>query len=149
MTKNIWFHAWLMNKSSPKSPKYNLLLFHPLLLMAEIRLTSWQVVYPSMYRVLYTPGGAGFLPSKYAKHPDSIPNWTLWINNSTWNLGSNSNFQAAEDSSPIVAQIESTLCGTFGAGAWRRGPNLLMLTGVLKFQNFPQGGPRSLVISRL
>ena len=65
----------------------------------------------------------------------------------TWDQ--NSNFQAAEDSSPIVAQIESTLCGTFGAGAWRRGPNLLMLTGVLKFQNFPQGGPRSLVTSRL
>ena len=40
-----------------------------ILLMEEIRPTSWQlrlVVYPIIYRVLYIPGGAGFLPSTVA-----------------------------------------------------------------------------------
>ena len=34
-----------------------------LLLMAEIRLTSWYGKYPIIYMVLYIPDGAGFLPS--------------------------------------------------------------------------------------
>ena len=34
-----------------------------ILLMEEIRLTSWYGKYPVIYRVLYIPGGAGFLPS--------------------------------------------------------------------------------------
>ena len=37
--------------------------FFVLLLMEEIRLTSWYGEYPIIYRVLYIPGGAGFLPS--------------------------------------------------------------------------------------
>ncbi len=34
-----------------------------ILLMAEIRLTSWYGKFPIVHRVLYIPGGAGFLPS--------------------------------------------------------------------------------------
>ena len=34
------------------------------LLMAEIGLSSWYGKHPIIYRVLYIPGGAGFLPSK-------------------------------------------------------------------------------------
>ena len=36
---------------------------HTVLLMEEIQLTSWEIVYPFICRVLYIPGGAGFLPS--------------------------------------------------------------------------------------
>ena len=38
-------------------------LMRELLLMAEIRLTSWYGKYHIIYRVLYIPGGAGVLPS--------------------------------------------------------------------------------------
>ena len=52
-----------MNESiftSEKSKKSKKLQSYPL--MDEIWLTSWYSKYPIIYRVLYIPGGAGFLP---------------------------------------------------------------------------------------
>ena len=62
-----------MNESiftSEKSKKSKKLQSYPL--MDEIWLTSWYSKYPIIYRVLYIPGGAGFLP----------PNCSFFIHNS-------------------------------------------------------------------
>ncbi len=62
---------FLIRSNRPRPQNLSLLL-----LMEEIRLTSWYGKYPIMYMVLYIPGGAGFLPSTVSK---------IWGNNS-WEL---------------------------------------------------------------
>ena len=50
-----------------------------LLLMEEIRLTSWYGKYPIIYMVLYIPGCAGFLPSTVSLLEIVLDFWALWI----------------------------------------------------------------------
>ena len=47
-----------------------------ILLMEEIRLTTWQVVYPIIYRVSYIPGGARFQPAATNSQPVTAVSWS-------------------------------------------------------------------------
>ena len=57
--------------------KANILLMEEIRLYNQLRL----VVYPTVYRVLYIPGGAGFLPSIVLLFTKP-PKWTM----NTWNF---------------------------------------------------------------
>ncbi len=56
-------HGWLAKRNEDFGPSGWCQDCGPvILLMEEIRLTSWYGKYPMIYTVLYIPGGAGFLP---------------------------------------------------------------------------------------
>ena len=71
------WYFWSQGEAISKST-WNFTSTQILLLIKEIRLSSWYVVYPIIYEVLYMTGGAEFLPSTVC------PCFCLFSCNSKW-----------------------------------------------------------------
>ena len=69
------YDCQLLNSPQREDMNLNIFFFEriELQLMEEILHQFMLVVYPIIYRVLYIPGGAGFLPSTVGKLQENMP----------------------------------------------------------------------------